>query len=586
VIQISVGTKQQGARMGLRFRRSMKLFPGVRLNFSGGGISTTIGVRGASVTLGKRGTHLNVGLPGSGLSYRTRLFPNADNEPKDESRSPFQPSWREPAPAEQAQALRGEIRSAEVGSLTSPGLGEFKRLINEATLQRVTLSKNVAEREQELVEIERKLKGTQRFILRLFLQKRAERLTAAAHASIANLKAARAELAACSINVDFALDRATLDAFAAMVRVFDDLGRSAFIWDITSSVEVDRVRDRSRASEAITRTPVQLGLATSEIIDSMYQSLRFPNANGDDICIYPGFVLTHSKSGDFALIDVRELKVAFRNTRFFEEETVPQDTQVIDQTWKKTNKDGSPDKRFVGNYTIPVVAYGELWFMSPTGMNEAYMFSNRSVAENFGVSFANYQQRLQALARTSPASVEDHPIADDTEDPIESAPVAIVPAAARSLRWYALDWAALIAIACIAGFFAVRSTMPITSRESKPVATSPTATPAAAPSTEATPVPNPAHPAEGAKGGPGNTNAAAPFEFVPASREINPRSAFCSARERDLRSGPSPSAAVVSVASKGKQFTVFGREGEWIQVGEAAAMGWIHHSMVATDAPR
>ena len=59
--------------MGLRFRRSVRVFPGVRLNFSGRGLSTTIGVRGASVNLGSRGTYVNLGLPGTGLSYREKV---------------------------------------------------------------------------------------------------------------------------------------------------------------------------------------------------------------------------------------------------------------------------------------------------------------------------------------------------------------------------------------------------------------------------------------------------------------------------------------------------------------------------------
>lgn len=58
--------------MGLRFRRSVKLLPGVRLNFSLSGVSATLGPRGASVNVGPRGTFANVGL-GGGLSYRTRL---------------------------------------------------------------------------------------------------------------------------------------------------------------------------------------------------------------------------------------------------------------------------------------------------------------------------------------------------------------------------------------------------------------------------------------------------------------------------------------------------------------------------------
>lgn len=59
--------------MGLRFRRSVRLFPGVRLNFSTRGVSATIGPRGASVNIGPRGTYANIGLSGTGLSYRERL---------------------------------------------------------------------------------------------------------------------------------------------------------------------------------------------------------------------------------------------------------------------------------------------------------------------------------------------------------------------------------------------------------------------------------------------------------------------------------------------------------------------------------
>ena len=59
--------------MGLRFRKSITIMPGVRVNLSGSGASMSVGPRGASVSFGKRGTYANFGLPGTGLSYRTRL---------------------------------------------------------------------------------------------------------------------------------------------------------------------------------------------------------------------------------------------------------------------------------------------------------------------------------------------------------------------------------------------------------------------------------------------------------------------------------------------------------------------------------
>jgi len=55
--------------MGFRFRRSIKLFPGLRLNIGKRGVSTSIGVRGAHVTFGRTGTRTTAGLPGSGMSY-------------------------------------------------------------------------------------------------------------------------------------------------------------------------------------------------------------------------------------------------------------------------------------------------------------------------------------------------------------------------------------------------------------------------------------------------------------------------------------------------------------------------------------
>lgn len=55
--------------MSFRFRKSVKIAPGVRINFSKSGVSTSIGKRGAMVNISKRGTRVTTGLPGTGLSY-------------------------------------------------------------------------------------------------------------------------------------------------------------------------------------------------------------------------------------------------------------------------------------------------------------------------------------------------------------------------------------------------------------------------------------------------------------------------------------------------------------------------------------
>jgi len=72
--------------MGFRFRKSIKIMPGVKINISKSGLSTSIGRRGATVNVGKKGVRGTVGLPGTGLSYSEML-----TKSKPRSAPPIQP---------------------------------------------------------------------------------------------------------------------------------------------------------------------------------------------------------------------------------------------------------------------------------------------------------------------------------------------------------------------------------------------------------------------------------------------------------------------------------------------------------------
>lgn len=59
--------------MAWNYRKRIKIAPGVHLNLSKGGISTSIGPRGAKISIGKNGTYLNTSIPGTGLYSRTKI---------------------------------------------------------------------------------------------------------------------------------------------------------------------------------------------------------------------------------------------------------------------------------------------------------------------------------------------------------------------------------------------------------------------------------------------------------------------------------------------------------------------------------
>lgn len=59
--------------MGLNFRKSLKIAPGIKVNITKKGISSlSIGKNGARVNFGRKGVKTTAGIPGTGLSYTTQ----------------------------------------------------------------------------------------------------------------------------------------------------------------------------------------------------------------------------------------------------------------------------------------------------------------------------------------------------------------------------------------------------------------------------------------------------------------------------------------------------------------------------------
>jgi hypothetical protein len=71
--------------MPFRFRRTIGLGKGARLNLGKTGASFSLGGKGATVNLGKRGIRTTLGIPGTGISYTSSTsstkLDNLDHEP-------------------------------------------------------------------------------------------------------------------------------------------------------------------------------------------------------------------------------------------------------------------------------------------------------------------------------------------------------------------------------------------------------------------------------------------------------------------------------------------------------------------------
>ena len=131
-----------------RFRRSFRIFPGVRWNLGKNSSSVSLGGRGFHYTIGSSGARTTVGLPGTGLSYtsvnrRKRVDRLSENEiakavewskTQDETfhlnvpdRTPDEP----PATPEQIASIHGLVRSITGSDMANLGSKQASFLIDE-----------------------------------------------------------------------------------------------------------------------------------------------------------------------------------------------------------------------------------------------------------------------------------------------------------------------------------------------------------------------------------------------------------------------------------------------------------------------
>lgn len=95
--------------MGMRFRKSFKVAPGVRMNVGKKDISTSIGGKGLRGNSSSRGVSVSSSLPGAGISYNKRL----SSRTKRPQRTNYERLQREQEKQEEIEQAKREVERFE-----------------------------------------------------------------------------------------------------------------------------------------------------------------------------------------------------------------------------------------------------------------------------------------------------------------------------------------------------------------------------------------------------------------------------------------------------------------------------------------
>ncbi|WP_367867274.1 DUF4236 domain-containing protein [Pedobacter sp. WC2423] len=340
--------------MAWSFHKRLKIIPVIHLNLSKSGISTSIGTKGANIP----------------HSYTT----------------PF--------------ASTSNIFSADIHKITSQDRQGIKEVIVLAHQQKKELAHDLLSIQTTLGTSKLKRMLSFIFLYGLFIKRIPENLAADIELQKEAIHQTKTVIENCYVKLDIDFDSEMKEKHDKLVNAFKKLATSHKIWDITSAHFQDRVVARSSASTIVNKQEVKCSFRSVPGLRSNIEALYFENANGADLYCYPGFIIIHHNPADFEIIGIDEINLQQRAVRFTETATVPADSKIIDKTWARVNKNGTPDKRFNDNYQIPIIRYGEITLSTHTGLNEEYEFSNYEFTEEFSNVFKEYQIAIKRSVMT------------------------------------------------------------------------------------------------------------------------------------------------------------------------------------------
>ncbi|MDN3643747.1 DUF4236 domain-containing protein [Lutimonas halocynthiae] len=112
-------------------------------------------------------------------------------------------------------------------------------------------------------------------------------------------------------------------------------------------------------------------------------------ARGQSIYFMPDGLLVYDNK-NVGFVEYSDLILEDGKTNFIEDDRVPKDAEISYYSWKYSNRNGGPDKRFKNNHQIPVCNYGTIIIKSTNGLFLYLMTSQADSPFNFCQNFKTY----------------------------------------------------------------------------------------------------------------------------------------------------------------------------------------------------
>lgn len=428
--------------MAWSYRKRITIAPGIRLNISKRGVSTTFGVRGASITMGKNGTYLNTGIPGTGIYSRKKISgasptrTNLVNVPSNSAKNSdaangcgiliaillfisilvivsenfegaFSTFWI---------GCIGVVFIFLIGVLVSAIIDRIRKPSILSKKEELYFQKEIDSAQKALSQAtdDTKIEILKSYISCLNLNKKAEEIvpiitalkkkinkrhTKSLYEQLGKyeneLSDLNKKLEEVQLDVDARISEDEKGKYKLLCEGFDVLMTSEKLWIVSSSTANSELK--SSAGTLVDRKEIELYTGVFNFIKSEFDIPILTDCNGAAYYIYPQWIIKAFSPTSFDIFPIKSIEIKYRTTRFIENGIIPSDTKVIDYTYQYVNKNGGPDKRYSYNPRQPVVGYGCIE-MEKLGLS--YQISNTEATEKFSDSYQAFIAPQKSICKS------------------------------------------------------------------------------------------------------------------------------------------------------------------------------------------
>ena len=323
--------------MGWRFRKSINLGGGFRVNISRSGVGYSWGVPGYRVTRkAGGGTRQTVSIPGTGVSHVTESNGSRRSNPQSS-----QPNA--------AHVNMQAVENADVNQIADASFSEISSAISKC--------------------IGFSWAGNWMIVLGLWGVILHPLLIGWVLAIVFKILSRKK-----AVQLEYSFDDGLEDVHQRRLQGWQELFSSEKVWQITERGSTTNTRRNAGASNVIRRNLLSKPKSKVFWLKSNISPMII-RLQKESMVLLPDKILLIS-GVKVGAVSFEDIQIQAREQTFIEEQAVPHDTQIIGKTWKYVNRNGTPDKRFKNNRQLPRCLYGQVTMQTPSGLNVQLQCSN------------------------------------------------------------------------------------------------------------------------------------------------------------------------------------------------------------------